>query len=234
MNVNVYTSICNIQIWDHVSCRVLPVQISNKRSFPDYMPIHNQLKNTFEQITPLDEPEWEHIQNRFKPEKIPAKRLITSLGETETKIYFVLKGILRLYCYNPKGEEVTIFLFRENYFASSYHSFLTQTPGNQALEALEETTLLSISKPAMDELHRLVPKMNLITRVIADQRFINSQRIFTSQITYTPQERYVQFEKNHGDLLLRVPHHIIASFLGITPVSMSRIRKRLTKQRAVS
>lgn len=192
--------------------------------------MHHPLKETFEKITPLDNREWKQIQKRFKIETVPAKHLLTSLGETETKIYFVLKGILRLFCHNPKGEEVTIFLFRENYFASSYHSFVTQTPSDQALEALEDTTLLSIGKTAMDELYRLVPKMNLITRIVADQRFINSQRIFTSQIMFTPEERYLQFEKDHGDLLLRVPHHIIASFLGITPVSMSRIRKRVMKK----
>ncbi|MEX1120495.1 MAG: hypothetical protein WED82_00080 [Balneolales bacterium] len=127
-----------------------------------------------------------------------------------------------------------LFLFKENFFASSYYSFITQTPSNQALETFEDTTLLCINKKALDELYLLIPKMHLISRVIADQRFINSQTIFTSQIMHTAEERYLQFEKNHGDLLLRVPHHIIASFLGITPVSMSRIRKRLVKKQSIS
>ncbi|MCC5906830.1 MAG: hypothetical protein JJU13_11510, partial [Balneolaceae bacterium] len=96
--------------------------------------------------------------------------------------------------------------FRENYFASSYHSFVTQTPSDQALEALEDTTLLSIGKTAMDELYRLVLKMNLIKRIVANQRFVNSQRIFTSQIMYTPEERYLQFEKYHGDHITSLLH----------------------------
>nr|WP_280842372.1 Crp/Fnr family transcriptional regulator [Rhodohalobacter sp. SW132] len=182
----------------------------------------------------MNEDEWNHIESRFKFKHVPAKTYLTSLGEIEREAYFIIQGIVRLFCLNPKKEDITIFLFKENYFASSYHSFITQTPSSQALETLEDTTLLSINKKALDELYRLVPKMNLITRVIADQRFINSQAIFTSQIMLTAEERYLQFEKNHGDLLLRVPHHIIASFLGITPVSMSRIRKRLIKKRVIS
>lgn len=192
--------------------------------------MHSRLKNIFEKITPLRDEEWLLIKNSFLPITVPDKKLLTTLGETESSIYFIMKGVVRLFCHNPKGEEVTIFLFKEDLFASSYHSFITQTPGNQALETLEECRLLCLKKTAMDELYRRVPKMNLITRIIAEQRFINAQNIFTSQIIHTPEERYVQFVKNHGDLLLRVPHHIIASFLGITPVSMSRIRNRINRK----
>lgn len=194
----------------------------------------NQLRDIFESIIPLDGQEWDLISSRFTRKEVPAKQFLTTMGETENNVYFILSGILRLFCHNPKGEEVTIFLFKEKYFASSYHSFITQTPSSQALETLEDTSLLCTSKKAIDELYHLVPKMNLITRIVAEQRFIHSQSIFTSQIMYTPEERYLHFEKTHGDLLLRVPHHIIASFLGITPVSMSRIRKRLSKKKSIS
>ena len=195
---------------------------------------HSELRKAFERVVSLNEDEWNLIKDRFKVKDVPAKTFLTSIGDIETDIYFIVKGIARLFCLNPKKEEVTIFLFKENFFTSSYHSFITQTPSNQALETLEDTTLLSIDKKAMDELYHLVPKMNVITRIIAEQRFINSQNIFTSQIMFTAEERYLHFEKNHGDLLLRVPHHIIASFLGITPVSMSRIRKRLSQKRGIS
>ncbi|RYZ20118.1 MAG: hypothetical protein EOO10_23570 [Chitinophagaceae bacterium] len=66
-----------------------------------------------------------------------------------------------------------------------------------------------------------------MARKVAEQRFINAQLLLSSFILDSPEERYRKFEGQHGDLLLRVPHHIIASYLGITPVSLSRIRKRL-------
>jgi hypothetical protein len=69
--------------------------------------------------------------------------------------------------------------------------------------------------------------MNILTRKVAEQRFINAQRILSSFILDSPEDRYRKFEEQNKDLLQRVPQHIIASFLGITPVSLSRIRKRI-------
>ena len=188
------------------------------------------IKSAFNQIVQFDEQEWSIIQEAFEVLKVPSKQVLTKIGERETHVYFVIKGILRLYCINTKDEETTVYLFKAHHFASCYLSFLTQTPSDQALESLEDCTLLSISKESFDRLHLEVPKMNIITRAIAEQRFVNGQRIFTSHIMHTPEERYLEFERLHGDLLLRVPHHIIASFLGITPVSLSRIRKRVSRK----
>lgn len=188
------------------------------------------LKNAFDQIVQFDEHEWSIVQETFEVQRVPSKRLLTSLGKVETNIYFVVEGLMRLYCMNVKDEETTIFIYKENHFASCYQSFLTQTPSEQALEALEDCTLLSIDKQGYDRLHREVPKMNIITRVVAEQRFINAQRIFSSHIMHSPEERYRNFERQHGDLLLRIPHHIIASFLGVTPVSLSRIRNRMSRK----
>ncbi len=188
------------------------------------------IKNAFNHIVPFDEHEWAMVKGAFEVLEIPPKQVLTNIGEPETQVYFVVKGILRLYCINRKEEEITVYLFKEHHFASCYLSFLTQAPSDQALESLENCTLLAMSRASFDQLHHEVPKMNIITRVIAEQRFINAQRIFSSHIMHTPEERYVEFERLHGDLLLRVPHHIIASFLGITPVSLSRIRKRVSRK----
>lgn len=190
----------------------------------------DSLKNTFDQIVALDEDEWFTVKGAFEVQQVPSKQLLTSIGDVETKIYFVVEGIMRLFCMNVRDEETTIFLYKENHFASCYQSFLTQTPSDQALETLENCTLFFIGKEGYDRLHREVPKMNIITRVVAEQRFINAQRIFSSHIMHSPEERYRQFERLHGDLLLRIPHHIIASFLGVTPVSLSRIRSRMSRK----
>jgi CRP-like cAMP-binding protein len=192
--------------------------------------MHDQLRKILNNIAQLNDFEWERIRESFSYKEVPAKHFLVSIGEIERKAYFVLKGIIRLFCLNPKGEEVTVFLFQENLFCSSYESFLTENPSQQALETLEPCSLLYIEKEDLDKLYHLVPKMQVIARVVAEQRFINSQRIFSSQIMLTPEQRYLQFEKVHGELLLRVPQHIIASFLGVTPVSLSRIRNRVSKR----
>lgn len=192
--------------------------------------MHTLLKKVIDNIVLFDEAEWATFHSAFDLIEIPPRHLLTDIGQIEKKIYFVVAGTARLYCMSTKAEEANIFLFSENMFASCYQSFLTQTPSDQALESIEGCTLLALSKTSYDRLHKVLPKMNLLTRIIAEQRFINAQRIFTSHITHTPEERYLQFERLQGHLMLRIPQNIIASFLGITPVSLSRIRRRVSKK----
>jgi CRP-like cAMP-binding protein len=104
---------------------------------------------------------------------------------------------------------------------------LRQALGLQSLETLEDTELLIITYENLQNLYKKIPKMETLARKIAEQRFVNSQLILASHILDNPLERWKKFEKNNQDLILRVPHHMIASFLGITPVSLSKIRKRL-------
>lgn len=192
--------------------------------------MQKKLRDVLNNIIRLEDDEWDKLWPLFTLEQIPPKKRLTAIGQIERKLYFVVTGIIRLYCLNTDDNEVTVFLFAENHFASCYPSFLTQSPSDQALETVEECTVLSINKSDFDLLHQVVPKVNVLTRKIIEQRFINSQRIFTSYISRTPEQRYLDFEREHGTLLLRVPQHIIASFLGITPVSLSRIRNRISRK----
>lgn len=129
--------------------------------------------------------------------------------------------------YTKDTEDITAFIFREHLFASSYDSFLRQAPSIQGLDTLEDSELLVITRDDLNTLYKKVPRMETLGRKIAEQRFINAQQILSSYILDSPVERWKKFEATNGDLLLRVPHHMIASFLGITPVSLSRIRKRI-------
>ncbi|MBE8721902.1 Crp/Fnr family transcriptional regulator [Sphingobacterium pedocola] len=192
--------------------------------------MYDALRETVTKVIDLNEDEWGHLQQSFETLSVPARQKITEIGNTEKYLYFVVKGVIRLYCINAKSEEITLFLFAENNFASCYQSFLTQEPAEQALEAVEDCTLLRIDYRSFNRLNVDFAKMNQLTRTIADQRFINSQKIFMGHITRTAEERYLDFEKHDGKLLLRVPLNIIASFLGVTPVSLSRIRQRLNKK----
>ncbi|ULQ57691.1 Crp/Fnr family transcriptional regulator [Flavihumibacter rivuli] len=150
-------------------------------------------------------------------------------GDIARELYFVNKGVLRLF-YNKEGEEVTGFLFSEGLFASSYESFLRRAPSIQSLETLEDADLLVLTSDALEKLYQDVPRINILTRKIAEQRFINAQLLLSSFIMETPEERYRKFAEQHPEILLRVPQHIIASYLGITPVSLSRIRARLSSK----
>lgn len=189
----------------------------------------NQLHALVAQFVKLTDKEKKIFESAFTVKHIPKNFNLVSEGEVSKELYFINKGLLRLY-YNKDGEYITAYIFRENLFASSYDSFLQQSPSIQYLESLEDCEILSIEKQRMDELYEKLPVINILTRKIAEQRFINAQMILSSFLLDSPETRYQKFAKVHGDLFLRVPHHIIASYLGITPVSLSRIRKRLIEK----
>jgi CRP-like cAMP-binding protein len=166
------------------------------------------------------------LEGAFSFRQVPKKFKLATEGKVAKELYFIIKGLVRLY-YTKDGKEITGYIFKENLFASSYDSFLRQAPGIQTLETLEDCDLLVITYNRLQQLYEELPKMHIVARKVAEQRFINAQMMLSSFILDSPEERYRKFEEQYGDLLLRVPHHIIASYLGITPVSLSRIRKRL-------
>jgi CRP-like cAMP-binding protein len=181
-----------------------------------------------DRIVTFTENEKQVLETAFAFRQVPKKFKLAEEGKIAKELFFILKGLVRLY-YTKDGDEITGFIFKESLFASSYDSFLRQVTSIQTLETLEDCDLLVINKRELDELYQALPKMHILARKVAEQRFINAQLILSSFILDSPEERYRKFEAEQGDLLLRVPHHIIASYLGITPVSFSRIRKRIMK-----
>ncbi len=182
------------------------------------------------QVISFNNKERSLIESYFTFRQVNKKFRLVDEGKIAREVYFINKGLLRLF-YNKEGEEITAFIFREGLFAASYESFLRSAPSIQVLETLEDAELLVITKEHLDQLTEDIPKMNILLKKIAEQRFINAQQVLSSFILDSPEERYRKFILQHGDLLLRVPHHIIASFLGITPVSFSRIRKRVMEEK---
>ena len=191
--------------------------------------MYQALKQQLNAIVPLTESEWEIVSNKFIFREVPKKFVLIKTDDVADEVYFINKGILRLY-YEKDGEEITAFIFSENLFASSYDSFLRQMKSIQCIDALEDCELLVLPYQGMQELYNEVPKFNVIARIVAEQRFINAQRILSSFILDSPEERYLKFTEQFPNLIQRVPQHIIASYLGITPVSLSRIRKRILKK----
>lgn len=173
--------------------------------------------------------EKQQFEQAFTFLEIPKNFKLVRQGQVATDLYFINKGLIRLY-YTKGDEEITGFIFQEHLFASSYDSFLRKVPSIQTLESLEPCELLVLSYDRMQELYETLPKINILTRKVAEQRFINSQMILSSFLLDSPEERYLKFEAQHRALLQRVPQKIIASYLGITPVSLSRIRKRRRKR----
>ena len=182
--------------------------------------------NVIQQISPLTQKEKDLLSDALIVRHIPKKFNLVEIGKISRETYFINKGCLQLF-YNKDGEDATIFLATENMFLGAFTSFLTQRASLEGIRALEDCELLVLPKSALDKLYETMPKMNLIIRKIMEQRFLSAQSIVASFVLNKPEERYLQMLSQRPELFQRVPQHILATFLGITPVSLSRIRKRI-------
>ena len=186
----------------------------------------DNLHKAFSRIESLEDEEWELIKSRFHEVEFKKKEHLLSLGKIANSFFFINEGLVRLYGYK-NGEEKTLFFFKEGMMAGSIKSYRREQPTNLILEAIEPTKALRIDRPDLEELYYSSPKMARLSVRIYQQRLEQILQFFSSFVLDTPEERYKNFLKKEPDLLNRVPQHIIASFLGVTPVSLSRIRTRM-------
>lgn len=187
------------------------------------------LTNAISKYVPLSESEKTLISNYFTFKDISSHFKIIDYGEKTDEWYFLKKGCVRFYYIKENGEEVTGFFFTENMFFTSLESFLTNEPSTQVFETLEPTELFAINKDDVESLCEELPKMNIFLRKLLEERFINAQKVLASFILLKPEERYYKMFERQPEILNRVPQHTLATYLGITPVSLSRIRKRLSQ-----
>lgn len=190
---------------------------------------NNMVYSLLQRITGFSDNEMSIFLSRFKEKNIPKKTTILSCGEIAKEIYFIIRGCMRLY-YDKDGVEISAFFFSENMFAGAYDSFTTKTKSRHFIETVVDCYCLSINYNDLQSLYRELPKMNEFIRKILEKRFFELHQLFTSQILDSPEERYLNLLKEHPDLLQRIPQHQIATFLGVTPVSLSRIRNRVSKK----
>ena len=149
--------------------------------------MNQSFRSFIRSVIDLTDKEFDTVESHFIFRQVPKKFKLLEEGQTATELYFILKGLIRLY-YTKDGEEITGFIFREHLFCSSYDSFLRQSPSIQTLETLEDCEFMVISKEKMELLYEAVPKINILTRKVAEQRFINSQMILSSFILDSPEE----------------------------------------------
>jgi CRP-like cAMP-binding protein len=180
----------------------------------------------------FDEREWAALKPYLNAAILKKKDHFAVKGKICNEIGFIIKGSVRYY-HVKDGLEITGYFSFEKEFVSSYKSYLTQQPGMSYIQALEPTELILISYTNMQLMLNnplLAYKMERFGRRVAEHYICCYEERITSFLIQTPEERYMHLLENEGNIMLRVPQHYIANFLGITPVSLSRIRKRTLVQ----
>lgn len=188
------------------------------------------IQEVFNAIEPLSGDEWEQLKSKLSVVNYQKKERLLELNQVANHYFFINEGLVRLHGYK-EGEDKTLFFFKEGMLAGSIQSYLENEPSRLALEALEPTQALRISKADLDTLFQSSPAMVKIGLVLTQTRFQKLLHFFSSFVLDSPEERYHRFVEREPDLFNRVPQHLIASFLGVTPVSLSRIRKRIYDKR---
>jgi CRP-like cAMP-binding protein len=182
------------------------------------------LKNVSRHIQ-LTAQEEKYFLSTLKIREFKKRQFLLKAGEVSYYENFIAKGLLRAYTVDAKGEEHIAMFGMEDWWIGDFYSFLTQTPATQYIDALENSTVFSIEKADLEKLYRTVPKFDRFFRILLQNAFVANQNRILASISETAEEQYKNFVKKYPTLEQRIPQHQIASYLGIAPETISRIRK---------
>jgi len=169
--------------------------------------------------------EMDKFKHLFKRLEVPAKTILLQEGEISRTMYFIEQGCLRTWI-NNDGMDITTQFFFEGDSVSSIESFMTNQPSLYSIESLELCILQTVTQKDFQHVLADLPEIKEEMQKHLFRRFLNSQKLFYSYLKNNPQKRYEELIEEHPHIIQRVPQHYIASYLGITPVSLSRIRNR--------
>jgi len=180
--------------------------------------------------TPLRESDIDLITNIFTPKKFRKRQYFLQEGEVCKYTAFIVKGAMRQYMVDDKGEEHIIQLFIENWWASDRESQITETPSKYFIDAWEDTEALLVKRKNVLSLIDHIPSLLQWIRRMDENNAVATQKRLNAAISLSAEERYYELEKTYPEFLQRFPQHIIASYLGINRETLSRIRSRAIKK----
>ncbi len=185
------------------------------------------LYKKFNEIISITEEECSFCKDLFLPKKLRKKQYLLQEGNVCKYFAFVEKGILRSYTIDNKGTEHILQFAFEGWWMADLYSILTNEPSMYNMEALEDSNILVISKPSWDLLLERIPKFERYFRILLQNNLIATQRRLMSSLSESAETKYLKFIETYPGCLQRVPQHMIASYLGITRETLSRIRKEM-------
>lgn len=181
---------------------------------------------TTDNMFPDDEPAvLKRIDALSERLSVPAKTLLLEEGKVADKLYLIRQGCLRLF-FCHEGKDITFQFFFEGDFVASFDSLHKRQPSLFSLESIEPAEVSVMQRDDFYDLIERTPSLRQTYEEKLIERFRTYQLLFLSRIKNTPQQRYEELLEEHPDIIRRVPQHYIASYLGIIPVSLSRIRSR--------
>jgi len=184
------------------------------------------LQNLSKHIELTDE-EKEIFCSSLKIKKVKRHHFLGEAGEVSRYQNFVTNGCMRSYYIDENGFEHNVQFAIEDWWIGDMASFLTKKPASLYIEALEDSEVMQLDSPTMEELYIKIPKLERFFRILLQNAFIAFEQRIISVISRTAEERYLEFINKYPQLEQRLPQIHIASYLGITPEFLSKIRKKI-------
>jgi len=184
------------------------------------------LKNVARHVS-LDDTEIDFFLSLLTTKQIARKEYLLREGEICRAESFIVKGCLRTYAVAADGSEHILMFGIEDWWVGDLYSFLTQTPSAFFIDALEDTEVLQITRENLERLCQRVPKFERFFRLIIQNAFIATQKRINQNLAFTAEEKYLDFIAKYPHLEQRLTQKQVAAYLGITPVFLSMLRKKL-------
>lgn len=184
-------------------------------------------KNIQEKIT-LTEDEFNYCKTLFLPKKLRKRQYLLQEGDVCKYQAFVVKGLLRSYTIDEKGNDHILQFASESWWLADLSSYLNNEPSFLNMDALEDVELLLLSKPSWEQAMEKIPALEHYFRIIIQNHLVATQKRLLQSLSETAEEKYNRFLITYPECVPRIPQHMIASYLGVSRETLSRIRNQLS------
>lgn len=183
----------------------------------------SKIQVAIKSLIEINDEEWGYYSAMFNIRHYNKKEVLLQSGKICDRIFFINKGLLRIFFMDKNGNESTFYFSQENDFAADYESFINRTPSNYTIEAMENTQVVHMSYKMVLDGYKKLRYGEKLGRLLAEKYFIIFSRKIQNIYTKTPYERYKLMDLQFPNIRQRVPQHYIASYLNISSVHLSRL-----------
>lgn len=192
---------------------------------------HAALGDALRRLVPLTDAELAVVAQAYTPRHVARREMLQHAGDVNEQEWFVVRGCLRIYFIDEKGKEVTLAFAPEGWWAGDLASFSQRMPSRFFIQALEDTDLLAIRAEDKEHLFAQVPVLERAFRLAVQRHLSALQDRFVHALSSTAEVCYTDFLQKYPGLSERIPQQVIATYVGITPEFLSKLRARMTRRR---